>query len=344
MNKQEFFDYLNKRLEILNKKEREDILAEFDQHITNKIENGASEAEAIADFGDPEEFVEEILDAYKVNPEYNQIKEEAAAKNSIGRFLKNFGSAVNAIADSLFQKSKRELLGILVKLIVLCLILWAINMPLTILLNSVLNLFNVLPDALYSAIDMVIRFIYNLAYLMLVCYSVYLFVAKYFLADWKRQDTADNSINQKEKTRKEKVAVYKENDDSVLNDSVSNEEKTTQTTENAQSNGGFLTVIKDKGRKFREENSETPTAHAENGDKLLTLLTVCLKILIIFCLLPFGVYAVANLIGFAVALVMIFMGLPTVGITIAALGSLLCVCVFIVFVFRAVFPKSNYKK
>lgn len=73
MTKIEFLEHLEKRLQVLNKKERDDILGEYAQHIELKMENGLSEEEAIRDFGDLEELEIEILDAYNVNPDYRKI-------------------------------------------------------------------------------------------------------------------------------------------------------------------------------------------------------------------------------------------------------------------------------
>lgn len=70
MTKMEFLDYLEKRLRVLNEKERKDILGEYAQHIELKMESGLSEDAAIHDFGNLEELTAEILEAYNVNPDY----------------------------------------------------------------------------------------------------------------------------------------------------------------------------------------------------------------------------------------------------------------------------------
>ncbi|MEY8338846.1 DUF1700 domain-containing protein [Lachnospiraceae bacterium 62-35] len=74
MNKTEFLQCLEYRLKILNEKEREDILNEYEQHIQMRMKGGLTEEEAIKDFGDLEELLAEILDAYNVNPEYGRQK------------------------------------------------------------------------------------------------------------------------------------------------------------------------------------------------------------------------------------------------------------------------------
>lgn len=72
MTKEDFLIHLEKRLQILKQKEREDILGEYAQHIELKMLNGLSGEEAIRDFGDLDELAREILDAYNVDPEFGR--------------------------------------------------------------------------------------------------------------------------------------------------------------------------------------------------------------------------------------------------------------------------------
>jgi uncharacterized membrane protein len=331
MNKQEFFEYIRQRLEILDKKETEDILAEFDQHINNKIENGCTEEEAIADFGDPAELVEEILEAYKVNPDYSQP--ENNEKNPVGIFLKNFGNAINTIAESFFKKSKKELFLIILKFAILCLILALIKMPLDFLINNILNLFMTLPNALYQGIYMIIKFFFNLAYLLLACYTIYIFISKTFLSEngYKTFDPSDIKIKNK---RKENNFMNQEQCDSKQN--LQNE-----TDIEKKSDSSILSEIKAKGYKFRAENQLKNNINQDG--KLVELLSVCLKILIVFCMIPFIAYALFNFVALGASLILSFSGLPLIGITIAALGSLLCVCVFIIFIFKLIFKQKTKK-
>jgi hypothetical protein len=56
---------------MLNNAERDDLISEYAQHIDMKVASGLSEEDAIADFGDPEELIKELLDVYHLNPNYN---------------------------------------------------------------------------------------------------------------------------------------------------------------------------------------------------------------------------------------------------------------------------------
>lgn len=72
MKREEFLKILEERLQVLNEQEREDIVSEYRQHIEMRMESGLTEEDAIRDFGDLNELVGEILDAYSVNPDYGK--------------------------------------------------------------------------------------------------------------------------------------------------------------------------------------------------------------------------------------------------------------------------------
>ena len=85
MNKTEFLTLLERRLIMLNNAERDDLISEYTQHIDMKVASGLSEEDAIADFGDPEELIKELLDVYHLNPNYNPnivYTAESATQNS----------------------------------------------------------------------------------------------------------------------------------------------------------------------------------------------------------------------------------------------------------------------
>ncbi|MFR3251901.1 MAG: DUF1700 domain-containing protein [Eisenbergiella sp.] len=70
MNKEEFLRILRERLSILDDREMEDILSEYEQHIDMKTAGAMSEEEAIADFGNVDDLAADILEAYHVRSDY----------------------------------------------------------------------------------------------------------------------------------------------------------------------------------------------------------------------------------------------------------------------------------
>ena len=55
MTKDEFLRILDRKLQVINERERRDIIDEYRTHIEMKVQEGKTEAEAIEDFGDIDE-------------------------------------------------------------------------------------------------------------------------------------------------------------------------------------------------------------------------------------------------------------------------------------------------
>lgn len=100
MSKEEFLRILERKLDVINEKERKDIIDEYRTHIEMKMQEGKTEEEVIQDFGDIDELVEEILDAYKINTQ---------------RVNQSFDAKLNKVLDSLFESFQR-FLGSLISL------------------------------------------------------------------------------------------------------------------------------------------------------------------------------------------------------------------------------------
>lgn len=71
MNKEQFLEQLKIKLYKLTPVEIQDILDEYSDNIDNKISEGISEEEAVKDFGNIDDLVNEILEAYNFEPVKN---------------------------------------------------------------------------------------------------------------------------------------------------------------------------------------------------------------------------------------------------------------------------------
>lgn len=99
MNKAEFLKVLEDRLSVLEAQERKDMLSEYSQHIEMKMKSGMGEEEAIDDFGDVDSLIEEILEAYHIDPDYKKKE-------------KGFGENKKS-TEGVFAKSKQSISGLL---------------------------------------------------------------------------------------------------------------------------------------------------------------------------------------------------------------------------------------
>ena len=111
MKKEEFLAKLKKNLSILEEKEIQDIVEEYEQHIDMKMKGGLSEEAAIQDFGDLRELTAGILEAYHVKADYqgekknldfDKVKEESRkatekATSAIGKGAGMIGKGIGML-------------------------------------------------------------------------------------------------------------------------------------------------------------------------------------------------------------------------------------------------------
>ena len=119
MNKNEFINYIENRLSILKKEERDDIINEYIQHIDNKLAEGLSEKDAVATLGDPEDLVRDILQAYNVDPDYGNKEEENEINSFINSIFSQLKNALKSIGDYVVSQRFSALIGLFIKAIVL---------------------------------------------------------------------------------------------------------------------------------------------------------------------------------------------------------------------------------
>ena len=211
MLKKEFLKELEDRLQMLNEKERKDMIEEYSQHISMRMESGMKEEEAIDDFGNIDDLIAEILDAYHLDPEYEVKNKGRNGKTGVADLLpKDF-----------FEKRKKKS---------------------------------------------------------------------------KERDLKKNK-------RVEAMERFKEN--------------TGQKTENIANK-----AIKTSGN-----------AISWSWDKVKKLFWIFVKIILVFLVLPAAFTDVAGLVGLGTLSVMAFQGYPVIGCAIGALGTVLSMTAYILFLF-----------
>lgn len=101
MNKEEFLRTLREKLSILDEKEMEDILSEYEQHIDMKTAGAMTEEEAIADFGDPDDLAADILEAYHVRSDYARENTSKNGKEGLKEWAADLGERVKSRLNTL---------------------------------------------------------------------------------------------------------------------------------------------------------------------------------------------------------------------------------------------------
>lgn len=305
MTKTEFLEHLEKRLQILNRKERDDILSEYAQHIEFKMENGLCEEAAIEDFGDLEELEAEILDAYNVNPEYgrksfhfDRIKMKDKVEKTgerVGRLWKR-GAGLNR-RIKIFWK--------------LCLVAGALFLLYLPLAGADFWIAEGLYGLFGSPLDRLtawgIILVFHLVYLAFSVFVLYIFACE------NRQNQAAKGDGKVPKMTESVKAQPKEFGLAVLFRDVLS----------------HLRFWK-AGRKRNTKTTGSLLSSIWSTIKVCTALLI--KGAVICIIIPVLLLLFAQVIVFGMILVLLVQGYPVIGLSIVSFGGLLCSFAFIWFV------------
>ena len=192
MNKKEFISELKSKLSILKKEEVNDIVNEYSEHIEEKIKSGKSEKEAIEEFGDIDELVSGILDAYKIDKEY--YKKTSILDNIAEDIKEVFNKIIKIISNG----SSKEIIKLLAYILVTILICYILKLPFYIIETFVNKLFIGLPISVYNVLSRCNSIIIYMIYIIFV-FIVFIKVLKEKVIN---NFTIKESVSSKTKTKK----------------------------------------------------------------------------------------------------------------------------------------------
>lgn len=162
MNKKEFISELKSKLSILKKEEVNDIVNEYSEHIEEKIKSGKSEKEAIEEFGDIDELVSGILDAYKIDKEY--YKKTSILDNIAEDTKEVFNKIIKIISNG----TSKEIIKLLAYILITILICYILKLPFYIMETFVNKLFIGLPVSVYNILSRCNSIIIYMIYIIFV--------------------------------------------------------------------------------------------------------------------------------------------------------------------------------
>lgn len=211
MNKEEFLKTIEKELSILNEKERQDIINEYKDTIEEKVKHGQTEEEAVKDFGDLDELVSGILDAYKINPEYNHKEEGSFSKFTeegeklIKKGASKLADITREFADNIKNNDAEMNLNLAFEII--------IKIFFTLILLAVLTvpfkLFEALAysfaDTFFEPVSLLIKIIIFVLFIVLYFGISLLIIITLFKKYFKKENLNDDSPKE-EKQNKEKTS------------------------------------------------------------------------------------------------------------------------------------------
>ncbi len=220
MTKKQFLKQLEDKLKVLNENEIKDILDEYETIIDDKVSHGKTVKEAIEDFGDINELSEEILKAYKINPEYSK---EDGFEETVKKVANKLADGAKKVVDEVKKEDSaittESIFEILIKVVIFLFAIAFLRIPFWI----IDGLGESIIGGLFVPIDKFVLVIWDIIMWLLyvgavIIVGILIFkktVAKYENKNYKKEPVKKN-IN-KEKTEKEEVKVVETKHSAVEN-------------------------------------------------------------------------------------------------------------------------------
>lgn len=367
MTKTEFLEYLEKKLHVLNQKEREDILSEYAQHIEFKMESGLSEEDAIHDFGNLEELAAEILDAYNVNPDYDkktihidgrQIgKSMARAGQKVGGIFNRGSRSVKRILD----KSSRGRIDLLLRCCLIAAVLFTAYLPLAGLAFWVGNVFySIFGSPLDYMLCAAVIVGFHLFYLLLSISVLHAYLVKY--RQGAGTEKGDRGEDEEEIFMEDGEELFQEDREEGEEDGEPYGDKHGDGVRPKSRPG-----IRDQkvGRRFGkaarrlrnlfilpgfsgEETVLRPRRQHHFFRNIWNLILACaafaVKGVVLCCIAPIFLFLAFMVVMFGTLIVLVVMGYPLIGAAVMTLGGLISGFAFIWFIWDILFSKKAGKQ
>lgn len=298
MNKKEFISFLENRLSVLKKEEREDVINEYIQHIDNKLAEGMSEREAVKTLGNAEDLVREVLSAYNVDPDYNK-ETESEISSFFNNVFYQVKGALRSIGDYVVGQRFSALIMLFIKAVVL---FFALVICFSIGIWMLMFLCDVAVG--WYMLKTIVSFVYTV---VAIPTMIYIFIR--FL---------DYSIHKGQTEN--------------LNNNLNN----ININQSAVNNNVYENVVKNN-REKRNVNVIRKDSDFSFGNIIKSIIIFALKTFALLCLIPCVFTLIFTVIGFGGLLVMSLAGYPFVGLTIGALGFNMAGCGIVALLIRIVF-------
>lgn len=210
MTKEEFFEILRERLSILDENEVNDIIEEYSEHINEKKKKKISESDAIKEFGEIDELVENILSAYKVNKNYINSNKK---NNFIDEIVDNAKNVFEKIIQIISHGTGKEIFSFIIYVAVILLLIAIFRIPFNILENALTSHLYRLPQAAEDVITAMVALVINLSYIVISFIIVIKLLNEKLLDNVKFErieKIVNNRDNKKDATKKHEKSSDKE--------------------------------------------------------------------------------------------------------------------------------------
>lgn len=342
MTKDEFLSILDRKLQVINEKERRDIIDEYRTHIEMKMQEGKSEEEAIEDFGDVDELVNDILDAYKINTD---------------RVHHNFDAKVNRFMDELYDGFKRflgsftslevdDVVRLIFEIFIILVLLAILRIPFEIissigssLLHSLIGL------GVGTVLAGIWRLIINIAYIVvfvavlvnLISKRVNRYRGHYHNDAGTVFEDFKSSVHDMTNKRQRQQTIYDErNDQSEEANANHPYGKTQDEQESAQFDSDIEEEIKGQ---YEYQSTHAYANEGTLSNSVGNFASALMKMFFLLLLIPFLGVIIALCCALGAMIVLSFEGLTLIGAYFIVIGGLITTGAFLTLIHRVLWRR-----
>ena len=235
MTKDKFLRELEKKLSILSEEERRDTINEYRDIIEEKVKHGKKESEAVKEFGSIDELSKEILNAYKINPDYKSKDFVDGAEELIRKGAKKISEVTDDVVDSIkqsdFECTTSNVFEIILKVIILLIFLAILKIPIYFASELGSSVFRIGVEPFATIFSWIWKGLIEIVYLG-ICV---LLIVK-LITDYSKKDKTAKTNSKVKNTKIEEKTNSK-----VKNTKI--EEKTTKENKKVKKNDTFETIV-----------------------------------------------------------------------------------------------------
>lgn len=195
MNKKEFLQELKNKISILKEEEVNDIINEYSELIDEKLKKKQKEEKIIKDLGNIDDLAKEILDAYKINHNYN--------KNAGTKFFEQCNKIIETLVNKFKDESFSSIVKFLLEIVVILIFIAILKIPFALVESLGANIFTFSYAPLSETLQTIWNFLIEMTYLVVaILVFVNIFKVKY-LDDKKGGSKVTEKKEPKKESKKE---------------------------------------------------------------------------------------------------------------------------------------------
>lgn len=344
MKKEEFVTLMNRKLKVIKEEERKDIIDEYVNHIEMKVAEGKSEEEAIEGFGDIDEMVKEILDAYNIDPEHGRRSGDNFDQK-LNHFMDRCFDWFQNFLGSFTSLDAEHVIRLVFEIFVIIILLALLHIPFWMVSSMGSSLlYSLLGYGIGGILAWFWRFIIGVVYFVLFCVVIINVITKRVQRFRSHNDTPImDDFKESFNFQKAKEAVHRFTDGGGTTDSGPYDSDAYAYEKESQGEDTSDTTSTSSSSSYQYSyDSDNYKASSTMGSTASTILTTIMKFFGFLFMIPFVCLSIGLYCLLGLMIVFSFQGFTLWGAYFIVGGAIIGVSGVSSFLYRTIFKGGKW--